>query len=71
MAKMLNMGGGEASTAARTIPHLLQREETAAQIVAIMLARIDRPGPEEMKQILESASQQITGLRQFPGVLPS
>jgi hypothetical protein len=63
MAKMLNMGSGEATSATRTIPHLLQREETAAQIVALMRSRFDRPGPDEMKQILNAAEQQIIGLQ--------
>lgn len=67
MAKMLNMGGGDKSPAVRTIPHLLQREEAAAQVVAIMQARIDRPGPEEMQQILHAASEQIVSLKLLPG----
>jgi hypothetical protein len=71
MAKVLNMGTDSVASPVRTIPHLLQREETAAQIVALMLSRFDRPGPEEMNQILESARQQITGLRQLPGALLS
>jgi len=63
MAKMLNMGGESDELRVRTIPALLQREETAAQIVALMQSRFDRPGPEEMKQILKAAEQQITGLQ--------
>jgi hypothetical protein len=70
MAKVVRMGGEDVRSTVRTIPSLLQREETAAQIVALMQARIDRPGPEEMQRILESASQQLIGL-QLPDVLPS
>lgn len=70
MAKVLRMGGEGEVSAVRTIPTVLQREETAAQIVALMQSRFDRPGPEEMRQILQSADQQITGL-QLPGALPS
>ena len=72
MAMVVNIGGAEPEPpSVRTIPVLLQREETAAQIVALMCARIDRPGAEEMRQILEAASQQVTGLRHLPGVLLS
>lgn len=63
MAKVLNMGGESELPALRTIPTLLQREETAAQIVALMQSRFDRPGPDEMRQILQAAEQQITGLQ--------
>jgi hypothetical protein len=63
MAKVLNMVGETNESAIRTIPSVLQREETAAQIVSLMQARFDRPGPEEMKQILEAASQQVIGLQ--------
>lgn len=71
MAKLIKMGTDEdQSHAMRTIPAVLQREETAAQIVALMQSRFDRPGPEEMRQILQSADQQITAL-QHPAVLPS
>ncbi len=66
MAEVIRMGGESKGTNIRTIPDVLQREETAAQIVALMMARIDRPGPEEMRRILNSADQQITGL-QIPG----
>jgi hypothetical protein len=63
MAKMLNMGGQESTPQVRTIPDFLQREETAAQVIALIQARFDRPGPDEMKQILLAAEQQITGLQ--------
>ena len=62
MAKMLSMGTESETSQVRTIPTLLQREETAAQIVALMQARVDRPGPEEMRLILEAAGQQLTTL---------
>ena len=72
MARMIEFGGGggESTPKSRTIPALLQREETAAQIVSLMQSRFDRPGPEEMKQILQAAEQQITGL-QLQSVPPS
>jgi hypothetical protein len=63
LAKVLNMGIEETTPSARTIPSFLQREETAAQIVALMQTRFDRPGPEEMREILKCAEQQITGLQ--------
>jgi len=63
MAKILNMADEDNTTAMRSIPSVLQREETAAQIVALMQSRFDRPGPEEMKQILKAAEQQVTGLQ--------
>jgi len=69
MAKVLNMTGGDSASAIRSIPYLLQREETAAQIVALMQSRFDRPGPEEMKQILKAAEEQITGLQLQPSPL--
>lgn len=69
MAKVLNMGHEEDGMKVRTIPSILQREETAAQIVALMQSRFDRPGPEEMKQILQAAEQQITGLQLQPSPL--
>lgn len=62
MTKLLNMETGDDGMKARMIPACLQREETAAQIVAIMQSRFDRPGPEEMKQILKAAEQQIIAL---------
>jgi len=52
----------EPALATRTIPSFLQREETAAQVVALMQARFDRPGPEEMQEILKCAAQQVTAL---------
>jgi hypothetical protein len=45
------------------LPLFLQREEIAAQIVALMRARFTRPGPEEMREILKCAEQQITALQ--------
>lgn len=38
----------------------IRREEIAAQIVALMQADFSRPGPQEMKQILDCAAGQIT-----------
>ena len=62
MAKVLSMGAEDSAPTVRTIPNFLQREETAAQIVALMQSRFDRPGPEEMQEILKCAGQQITAL---------
>jgi hypothetical protein len=70
MAKVLNMRDGEGrGSEMRTIPTVLQREETAAQIVAVMQSRFDRPGPEEMREILKAADQQITALQLQPSPL--
>ena len=63
MAKVLTMGGEAEQPSVRVVPNLLQREETAAQIVALMQSRFDRPGPEEMKQILKAAEEQVIGLQ--------
>jgi hypothetical protein len=38
---------------------LIWREQIAAQIVALMQADFKRPGPEEMKEILKCAEDQI------------
>lgn len=59
---MLSMGEESEALQVRTIPTFLQREETAAQIVALMQSRFDRPGPEEMQEILKCACEQITAL---------
>jgi hypothetical protein len=48
---------------------LMRREQIAAQIVAIMQAHFSRPGPEEMKEILECAEGQITALQLSPSPL--
>jgi len=48
---------------APNLPPFLQREETAAQIVALMQAKFSRPGPQEMMEILKCAEQQITALQ--------
>ena len=61
MAKVLSIGPEEPASTERRIPHFLQREETAAQIVALMQSRFDRPGPDEMLQILKCAEEQVTG----------
>lgn len=45
------------------LPAFLQREETAAQIVALMQAKFSRPGPDEMREILKCAEQQVTALQ--------
>jgi hypothetical protein len=63
MAKILSMATESEAPQVRTIPTFLQREETAAQIVALMQSRFDRPGPDEMRQILEAVDQQITALQ--------
>jgi hypothetical protein len=46
--------------AAVCLPRFLQREETAAQIVALMQAKYTRPGLQEMLTILRCAEHQIT-----------
>ena len=64
MAKIIEMGAAnEQPITAPPLPDFLQREEIAAQIVALMQAKFNRPGPEEMKEILRCAEQQITGLQ--------
>jgi hypothetical protein len=62
MADVFEMGGKK-EAATPSLPTFLQREETAAQIVALMQAKFSRPGPQEMKEILRCAEQQITGLQ--------
>jgi hypothetical protein len=49
-----------------TAEELLRREQIAAQVVAVMQAHFSRPGPEEMKQILECAEGQVTALEPSP-----
>ena len=61
-AEIFEMGPKQES-AAVNLPLFLQREETAAQIVALMQAKFTRPGPQEMIEILKCAEQQITGLQ--------
>ncbi len=68
MATVIKLGVGN-QLEAKKIPALLQRDETAAQIVALMQSRFDRPGPEEMQRILEAAGQQVIGLRLQPSPL--
>jgi hypothetical protein len=53
-------GSGDQESQPAALPLFLQREETAAQIVALMQAKFSRPGPDEMRQILRCAEQQIT-----------
>ena len=59
MATLLTMSN---QPVAVTMPDFLVREETAAQIVAMMQAKFTRPGPQEMLQILRCAEQQVKGL---------
>jgi len=47
---------------------LIWREQLAAQIVALMQADFKRPGPEEMKEILKCAENQIK--QPSPRVVP-
>lgn len=42
----------------------IEREQLAAQVVAVMQAHFTRPGPEQMKQVLNSAVDQVTALQQ-------
>jgi len=62
-ADVISMRGEFPEEKAPAMPLFLQREETAAQIVALMLAKFTRPGPDEMREILKRAEQQITGLQ--------
>ena len=71
MAKIIEMGGAVEQLDTPALPPFLQREEIAAQIVALMQAKFSRPGPEEMKEILRCAEQQITGLQQLQLSPPS
>lgn len=69
MAKIVGMDGQEEPRQINTtvmLPAFLQREEIAAQIVALMQAKFNRPGPEEMKEILKCAEQQVTALQLQP-----
>jgi hypothetical protein len=59
MAKIINFGNSPAPQGLG----VLEREQLAAQIVAIMQAHFTRPGPEEMKEILHSATEQVTALQ--------
>jgi len=65
MAKVIEMGGSSSDEqfGIPPLPDFLQREEIAAQIVALMRAKFNRPGPEEMKEILRCAEQQVTALQ--------
>jgi hypothetical protein len=70
MAKLIRFGGEPEAKISVTLPPFLQREEIAAQIVALMQAKFTRPGPEEMLEILKCAEQQVTALQLQPS-LPS
>lgn len=64
MADVITMRSAESEERPPTsLPAFLKREETAAQIVALMQAKFVRPGPEEMLQILKCAELQVAGLR--------
>lgn len=64
MADVMTMRGKPPEeSASRLLPTFLQREETAAQIVALMQAKFTRPGPDEMREILRCAERQITALQ--------
>jgi hypothetical protein len=62
MGNIIKFGGESKPTG----EELLRREQIAAQIVAVMQAHFSRPGPEEMKQILECAEGQVTALELSP-----
>jgi hypothetical protein len=55
--------GGEQSVSGDV---LIRREQIAAQVVAVMRAHFSRPGPEEMREILECAEGQVTALQLSP-----
>ncbi len=63
MAELIRMRESDEDQAPLCLPPFLQREETAAQIVALMQARFTRPGPDEMRQIIKCVEQQITALQ--------
>jgi hypothetical protein len=64
MADVITMcGSGEEEQAHVCLPPFLQREETAAQIVALIQAKFTQPGPEEMLEILKCAELQVIGLK--------
>lgn len=42
---------------------IIRKEQIASQVVAIMQADWNRPSPEEMKDILKAASQQIDAIK--------
>jgi hypothetical protein len=62
MAEILEMGTKH-DAATLNLPAFLQREETAAQIVALMQAKFNRPGPQEMREILRCVEQQIAAIQ--------
>jgi hypothetical protein len=62
-AEVISMRGStQAEDRACALPLFLKKEETAAQIVALMQARFSRPEPQEMLEILKCAEMQVTGL---------
>jgi len=62
--KLIEMNGSKNQESQPVaMPSFLQREETAAQIVALMQAKFTRPGPDEMMEILKCAQQQIISLQ--------
>lgn len=64
MSNVVKMPGGEQNPQTTiAMPLFLQREETAAQIVALMQAKFSRPGPDEMREILKCAELQTSGLQ--------
>lgn len=64
MADVIAMTGkSEIHEGPLVLPTFLQREETAAQIVALMQAKFSRPGPEEMLEILKCAELQVIALQ--------
>jgi hypothetical protein len=66
MGKILGMGPGQANDAFGVI----EREQLAAQVIAIMQAHFRRPGPQEMNQVLVTAQKQLEAMR-LAGALPS
>ncbi len=61
MAKLIDFSGS--SSQPNHGIGLMEREQLAAQIVAIMQAHFTRPGPEEMKEVLRSATEQVNALQ--------
>jgi hypothetical protein len=49
--------------ATRILPKCWEREETAAQLVAIMQAKFSHPSSQEMLEILRCTEQQISSMQ--------
>lgn len=50
--------------------NLIRKEETASQVLAVITALFERPGPEEIADILDLARQQAKTLVPVPALAP-